>query len=40
MLSTTPPGHWIQIAFQVFNKEATPIDREVDLLARLKRGDG
>jgi hypothetical protein len=35
MLSTTPPGHWIQIAFQVFNREATPIDREVDLLARL-----
>jgi PAP2 superfamily len=35
MLSTTPPGHWIQIAFQVFNREATPLDREVDLLARL-----
>ena len=35
MLSTTPPGHWIQIAFQIFDKEATPIDREVDLLARL-----
>jgi hypothetical protein len=35
MLSTTPPGHWIQIAFQIFDKEGTPIDREVDLLARL-----
>jgi PAP2 superfamily len=38
MLSTTPPGHWIQIAFQIFGKEATPIDREVDLLARLSVG--
>jgi hypothetical protein len=35
MLSTTPPGHWIQIAFQIFEKQGTPIDREVDLLARL-----
>jgi hypothetical protein len=35
MLSTTPPGHWIQIAFQIFDKGATPIDREVDLLSRL-----
>jgi hypothetical protein len=35
MLSTTPPGHWIQIAFQLFDREATPIDRRVDLLARL-----
>jgi hypothetical protein len=35
MLSTTPPGHWIQIAFQIFDKQGTPIDREVDLLARL-----
>ncbi|HXZ16256.1 MAG TPA: vanadium-dependent haloperoxidase, partial [Roseiarcus sp.] len=35
MLSTTPPGHWIQIAFQLFEREGTPIDRRVDLLARL-----
>ena len=35
MLSTTPPGHWIQIAFQLFERESTPIDRRVDLLARL-----
>jgi hypothetical protein len=35
MLSTTPPGHWIQIAFQIFEKQGTPIDREVELLARL-----
>ena len=35
MLSTTPPGHWIQIAFQLFDREAMPIDRRVDLLARL-----
>jgi PAP2 superfamily len=35
MLSTTPPGHWIQIAFQLFERDAVPIDRRVDLLARL-----
>ena len=35
MLSTTPPGHWIQIAFQLFERESTPIDKRVDLLARL-----
>jgi membrane-associated phospholipid phosphatase len=35
MLSTTPPGHWIQIAFQIFDKGETPVDREVDLIARL-----
>src|SRR5271165_3466027 len=35
MLSTTPPGHWIQIAFQILDKENAPIDRRVDLLARL-----
>jgi membrane-associated phospholipid phosphatase len=35
MLSTTPPGHWIQIAFQLFDRDSTPIHRRVDLLARL-----
>ena len=35
MLSTTPPGHWIQIAFEALDGEGTPIDRKVDLLARL-----
>jgi hypothetical protein len=35
MLSTTPPGHWIQIAFQLFDRQGLPIDRRVDLLARL-----
>lgn len=35
MLSTTPPGHWIQIAFQLFAKTNPPIDRRVDLLVRL-----
>lgn len=35
MLSTTPPGHWIQIAFQVLDKEGAPIEQRVDLLARL-----
>jgi hypothetical protein len=35
MLSTTPPGHWIQIAFQVFDSRNAPIDQQVDALARL-----
>ena len=35
MLSTTPPGHWIQIAFQLSDKLQLPIDKRVDLLVRL-----
>ena len=35
MLSTTPPGHWIQIALQISDRVNLPIDRRVDLLARL-----
>ena len=35
MLSTTPPGHWIQVAFQLFARTNPSIDRRVDLLARL-----
>ena len=35
MLSTTPPGHWIQIAMQVSDKLGLPVDKRVDLLARL-----
>jgi len=35
MLSTTPAGHWIQIAFQLSDKLGLSIDKRVDLLARL-----
>jgi len=35
MLSTTPPGHWIQIAFQLSDKLQLPIQKRVDLLLRL-----
>lgn len=35
MLSTTPPGHWIQISLQVSDTLNLPVDRRVDLLARL-----
>ena len=27
MLSTTPPGHWIQIAFQMLDKQGAPIEQ-------------
>jgi hypothetical protein len=35
MLSTTPPGHWIQISLQISDKLNLPIDKRVDLLMRL-----
>jgi len=35
MLSTTPPGHWIQVALQVSNKNELSIDKRVDVLVRL-----
>ncbi len=35
MLSPTPPGHWISIAMQVLAEEEAPLDRSVDVLARL-----
>jgi len=35
MLSTTPPGHWISIALQVAEAQQLPLDRSVDLMARL-----
>ena len=35
MLSTTPPGHWIQVALQVSNKNQLSIDKRVDVLVRL-----
>jgi len=35
MLSMTPPGHWVSIALQVAERDALPLDRFVDLLARM-----
>ena len=35
MLSTTPPGHWIQIALQISDRDNLSIDKRVDLLVRL-----
>jgi membrane-associated phospholipid phosphatase len=35
MLSTTPPGHWIQLAIQASDKLDLPLGKRVDLLARL-----
>lgn len=35
MLSPTPPGHWIFIATALLDEESAPIDRRVDVLARL-----
>jgi PAP2 superfamily len=35
MLSTTPPGHWISIALQIFERDAVPLDKSVDVLMRL-----
>lgn len=35
MLSTTPPGHWIQIAFSIFERDKLPLEKQADVLARL-----
>ena len=35
MLSTTPPGHWIQIAFSIFARDKLPLEKQADVLARL-----
>ena len=35
MLSTTPPGHWISIALQIFERDKVALDQAVDVLARL-----
>jgi hypothetical protein len=32
MLSSTPPGHWIDIALGALESEAAPIDRQVDVM--------
>lgn len=35
MLSPTPPGHWIAIALQIFERDNVALDKSVDVLARL-----
>lgn len=35
MLSSTPPGHWIAIALDVFERDKVPLDKSVEVLARL-----
>lgn len=35
MLSVTPPGHWISIAFQIFDRDKTDTASRADILARL-----
>lgn len=35
MLSSTPPGHWISIMLGIFARDATPIDRQAEVLALL-----
>jgi hypothetical protein len=35
MLSPTPPGHWISIASQIFERDHVPLEMRVDILARL-----
>ena len=35
MLSPTPPGHWVAIIFQIAERDAMPIEEQVDALVRL-----
>lgn len=35
MLSPTPPGHWISIACQILERDGLPIDRCVEVFAKL-----
>lgn len=35
MLSPTPPGHWVSIMLQIFERDATPVDRQAEILALL-----
>lgn len=35
MLSTTPPGHWIAIALQIFERDTVGLEKSVDVLMRL-----
>ena len=35
MLSPTPPGHWVAIIFQIAERDALPIEEQVNALVRL-----
>ncbi len=35
MLSWTPPGHWISIVMQVFQRDKIPLEKAVDVMARV-----
>lgn len=35
MLSPTPPGHWMSIALDIMERDGMPLERRVDVLARL-----
>ncbi len=35
MLSTTPPGHWISIALQLFERDKVNLEKSVEVLMRL-----
>jgi hypothetical protein len=35
MLSWTPPGHWISIVLQILARDQIPLEKSVDILARL-----
>lgn len=38
MLSVTPPGHWLQIALTIIDRDKLPAEKAVDILARLGTG--
>lgn len=35
MMSPTPPGHWVSIMLDIFDRDATPVDRRAEVLAML-----
>ena len=35
MLSSTPPGHWFAIALGIFERDRVPLEKSVDVMARL-----
>ncbi len=38
MLSPTPPGHWVSILLQLFERDNMPVERQAELLAMLGMG--
>ncbi len=38
MLSTTPPGHWVSIARQIIERDNVPLERQVEVMAKLGIG--